>query len=280
MLAFAIKLLNRPADAAFLVGNGRVAGRHLVGHAVVRPVGGHQYAEEFRFAIIRYPIYFQYLILPYFLVRPAQSAHRLVGLLVAGIINEAVTFQGAIKGFAHRQQPLEQVRSGVPAIHQHGSVGNAAQGQLGQHIGYVVELGLAIPVGGEEAVIKQPELVGFGVDVHASDQADASNHAVGVAAVLVADQFDASAVVLVEHRVVEQDVAPGGEYDLRAHLLLALAGREMTGSEKIAYVIVREPVQMVGQVRARVVHLVAHQKLPVKLRGYFHGFSFQVTPFA
>ena len=64
--------------------------------------------------------------------------------------------------------------------------------------GHVVELGLAAHVGGEEAVVDEPELVGVGVDVHAGDQADAGKHAVGVAAVLATDQFDAPTVVLVE----------------------------------------------------------------------------------
>ena len=47
LLAFAVKRLNRPADAAFLFGSGRVAGRGLVGHEIIRPVGGHPYAEAF-----------------------------------------------------------------------------------------------------------------------------------------------------------------------------------------------------------------------------------------
>ena len=40
LLEFAVKLLNLPADAAFLFGSGRVAGLDLVGKEVVRPVGG------------------------------------------------------------------------------------------------------------------------------------------------------------------------------------------------------------------------------------------------
>ena len=36
-------------------------------------------------------------------------------------------------------------------------------------------------------------MVRFGIDVHAGDQADANNHPEGIAAVLVADQFDAPA---------------------------------------------------------------------------------------
>ena len=47
LLAFAVKRLNRPADATFLFGSGRVAGRGLVGHEIIRPVGGHPYAEAF-----------------------------------------------------------------------------------------------------------------------------------------------------------------------------------------------------------------------------------------
>ena len=85
-------------------------------------------------------------------------------------------------------------------------------------------------------------MVRLGIDAHAGDQADAGNHAVGVAAVLPAHQLDASAVVLVEHRVVEQDIAPRAEYDLRPHLLPELAGRETLGFEKVAHVIMREPV--------------------------------------
>jgi len=154
------------------------------------------------------------------------------------------------------------------------------RGQLGQHLSHVVELGLAVGFGGEEAVVNQPKLVGFGVDVHARHQADAGNHAVGVAAVLAAREFDAPAVVLVKHRVVKEHVAPRTQHDLRAHLLPELARREMTGFEKVTHVVVRQAVQVVGQVRARVIHLAAHQKLPVKLRRHFHSFSFQATPFA
>ena len=58
-------------------------------------------------------------------------------------------------------------------VYQDRSVGNAARGQLGLHVGHVVELGLAVGVGGKEAVINEPEQVGFVVDVNAGNQADA-----------------------------------------------------------------------------------------------------------
>ena len=229
LLTFAVKLLNRPADAAFIFGSGRVARLGLVGHEVVHPVGGHQYAEAFQFAVPWHTLYFQDFALLHLFVRPIQVAHRLVGLLVAGIIDEAVAFQRAVKRFAGGQQPLEQGRGGVPAVHEHCAVVNVARGQLGEYASHVLELDLAVHVGGDEAVINQPKLVGVEVDVHEIDHADADNHAVGIAAVLAADLLDATTVVLVEHRIVEQDVVTGAERHLLPHLLPELTWREMTG---------------------------------------------------
>ncbi len=247
LLEFAVKLLNRPADAAFVLGSGRVAGLDLVGQEVVRLVGGHQYAEEFQFAVLGHPFYFQHLAPFHFRRRPGKQRHRLVGPLAARVVDQAVIFQRAIKRLAFLQQPLEQGRGGVPAVHQHGPVRDATRGQLPQHVGHVVELSLAVGVGGEEAVVDEPELVRVGVDVHADDQADAGNHAVGVAAVLAADQFDAPAVLLVEHRVVEQHVAPRAQHDLGTHLLPELAWGEMPVFEKVTHVVVRQALQVVGR---------------------------------
>ena len=94
LFAFAVKLLNRPADAAFVLGSGHIMGFGLVGHEIDNPVGGHQYAVEFQLAVFGRTLYFQGFDPFNLLVRPAQTAHRLVGLLAAGIIDEAVAFQG------------------------------------------------------------------------------------------------------------------------------------------------------------------------------------------
>ena len=64
----------------------------------------------------------------------------------------------------------------------------------------------------------------------------------------MAHQLNALAVVLVEHRVVEQNVALGAENHLRAHLLPELARDKALVFEKVAHVVVREPVQVVVRV--------------------------------
>ena len=47
----------------------------------------------------------------------------------------------------------------------------------------MVELGLVVGFEDEEAVVNEPGLVGFGIDIHGVAQAYAGNYAVGVVAV-------------------------------------------------------------------------------------------------
>ena len=110
LLEFAVKLLNLPADAAFLLSGGRVAGLDLVGDEAVRPVGGHQYAPTFQLAILRRSLHFQYFTYFYFGGRPAQQADGLVRLLATGFIDEAVVFQRTVAYFPFVAQPFEQLR--------------------------------------------------------------------------------------------------------------------------------------------------------------------------
>ena len=102
LLEFAVKLLNLPADAAFFLGSGRVAGLDLVGEEVVRPVSGHPYAPTFHLALLGHTLHFHYFACFYFGRRPRQQADGLVGLvglvgpLAAGLVNEAVAFERAL----------------------------------------------------------------------------------------------------------------------------------------------------------------------------------------
>ena len=72
----------------------------------------------------------------------------------------------------------------------------------------MVKFGFAVSVRGEEAVLNELELASFDIDAHAGGQADAGNYAMGVTRTRLPNQPDALAVVLVDYRVVKQDVAP------------------------------------------------------------------------
>lgn len=90
---------------------------------------------------------------------------------------------------------------------------------LREHVLYMVELALAVPVRIVDAVIDHPVLARLGIDVHAVDQADALDQAVRVAGKLQPHQFDLVREVLVQHRVVENHKAIRRGLDLRTCML-------------------------------------------------------------
>lgn len=114
-----------------------------------------------------------------------------------------------------------------------------------QHVGHVIEFGLAIVVRCEVPVVNQPKLVGSGIDIYTLYQAETGNQAVGVAAILAADEFDTLTVMRAEHGVDKKYVTPGAEYDLRAHLLPELIRRKARGFEKTLHIVMQEASQMV-----------------------------------
>lgn len=90
---------------------------------------------------------------------------------------------------------------------------------LHEHVLHMVERALAVPVGIVNAVIDHPVLARLGIDVHAVDQTDAFAQSVRIAAVWQPHQFDLVREVLVQHRVVEDDVTMRRGLDLPARVL-------------------------------------------------------------
>nr|GFC36529.1 hypothetical protein [Tanacetum cinerariifolium] len=123
----------------------------------------------------------------------------------------------------------------------------------------------AIGLGGEEAVVEQPELLGFGIDIHAVDQANALDDGMGVARILAAYQLNTLAVALVKHRVVKQHVAARAAYKLAPHLLPELTRGKAAGLEKILHIIVLE----LGSDLQQLLSLLSRHQLsaPVAFRG-------------
>ncbi len=65
-----------------------------------------------------------------------------------------------------------------------------------QHVPYTIELAFAIAVRVIDAVVNAPELAKVRIDVHTRHDPDALDHAVGVATLLLAHQFNLGDVCL------------------------------------------------------------------------------------
>ena len=158
-----------------------------------------------------------------------------------GVVYLAVALDGAVEGFPLPHQVLEQIGSGIPGVHEHGLVSDASVAHAGQHVVCMVELCLAVRLGGEDAVVDEPELVCVGIVVDTVDQADALDDAMRVARVLTPDQLYPVAVLLVEEGVVEEQVAFGAQGYLVPYPLPDHARRETARLEEILHVIMRQP---------------------------------------
>lgn len=275
-----MKLLNGPTNTAFFFGGTRIQLIEIIGDDIIRPVGRHQYAEQFEASVGWHLVDFDEFTLLNFLSRPTQVRDRLVRLCATRIIHFPIALNGAVEGFLLRHQPFKEVGDGIPAIHQHGLIANLTGSQLVEHLQNVVNLALAILIGVKDAVVNEPELVGGRIEIHAVDYANALDDTVGVARVLAANQLNFMAVFFIEDGIIKQHVPIGTELDLVTDLLPYLAGRKAAGLEEVLHIVVSKALEMLGQISARVIDLAAEQKLAVELSGDFQCVFIQVNPFA
>lgn len=104
-----------------------------------------------------------------------------------------------------------KVFRGIPGVHQHGMARQPfLMDHIGEHLPRTVQLGVAIAVGIIDAVINQPELIGLRTDVDPGHHANALDHGFGVAAPLPAYTSIRRELLLVQHRIIEEQVACGG----------------------------------------------------------------------
>ena len=103
-----------------------------------------------------------------------------------------------------------QRHGGIPGIHQDRAELEAAPLDRIEHLGDVIEFGLAIALWIEEAVVNDPIAVEFRVVVDRIDNADALNHTVRVTAVLAAHAFNLEGIRLINYRVIEDQVSLRG----------------------------------------------------------------------
>jgi hypothetical protein len=208
---------------------------------------------------------------------PRERADRRVGVgappgRAPVDVGEPVRLERKVVDVRPLLDEAQQGTARVPGIHEHrvrrqglgGRMPGIEHGE--QHVAHVVGLRLAVAVGARrriEPIVDHPEAVALRVHVDAGDHADAADRMVRVAAPLPAHERDVPAVVLVEHRVVEDEKAPRRGHQIGPHLLPEVPGAERVAREIARDGIMAERIRVRRQVRHRVVDLAREQELAV-----------------
>lgn len=139
-----------------------------------------------------------------------------------------------------------------------------------EHIGHMIQLGFTISVRVEEPIIKYPEAVLNRVKVDTIDQADALNDAMLIAAILPTYAVDSRGVGLLQHHIIEEQVAFQAAGKQGFDLLPKQTGRQFLLLEIAVHIVVRQVSKVVGQISTGVVDLARQQVLAVKFASRFH----------
>lgn len=220
LFAFTVQLLNFPAEATRLLCrlSGGLSG--IVGYDPVRAVGGHLDPEQAHLVVFKETLDLDGLAVRQLGRTPDQRVHPLIRPVAAGIIHLAVVFERTVIDLLQGFDEQHQLLGGIPGVHQHGAKRQPlVMAHVRQHVMDVIELGFAVPIGIIEAVIDEPELIGRRIDVDAGHDADTLDHGFGIATPLPADQLNPMGVLLVQDRVVEEEVARRGRHKVPAHVV-------------------------------------------------------------
>ncbi len=127
----------------------------------------------------------------------------------------------------------------------------------------MVELALAVPIRVINAIVNDPELVGVGGNVDTRHHPNPFDNGVGIAAVLPSHQFDLDRTLVIQHGVVERQVAACTPDDLSAHVFPHHPCREFILLQVAFHRIMAETGAVVGEIGHGVVGLAHQQKLTI-----------------
>ena len=180
------------------------------------------------------------------------------------VVHHPVAAQRAVVDLAQRLDEEHQLLGRVPGVHQHSGerqafVCNGAH----QHVPDMIELGLAIGLGGEHTIIDGPVLTGPGIDVQTIDNTDTSDQAVDIAAVLSTHQFDLVRMVLVEDRVIENNAGVSAKLELRLNIFPNHARSQFIASNVSIQRIMAEMIMVIRMIGLREIYLTGQQKLTI-----------------
>jgi hypothetical protein len=165
LLAFAVQLLNSPAEATrpWCRLGGILNG--VVGHDPVRAGGGgHLNPEQAHLLVLGETLDFDDLAVFPFGRMPGQRVYPLIGRSAAGVVHLAVVLEWAVINFPQQLDEQHQLLSGIPAILEHRLKGRLlVMDGIRQLVTDRGKLGVALPVRIVEAVVDEPELIVSGL---------------------------------------------------------------------------------------------------------------------
>jgi hypothetical protein len=120
---------------------------------------------------------------------------------------------------------------------------------MSEHFLNMVDFRLSIPVRVVETVINHPKLIRFGIDIDARDNANAANNTLGIATPLAADKTNFLRVILVQHRVIKENISKRAWNDFALDPLPQVAWLDVIFFEKIPNSVVASYLAVFGKVR-------------------------------
>lgn len=190
----------------------------VIGRDIIRALGRKHDSETFHLVVSRKAFDLEELAACLLTFTPPQAVDPLIGFGRQRVIDLTIIFEPTVVNLLHPFDQQHHIFGRIPGVHQH-----RAKGQLlvfngvGQHLLQLIKLRFAIAIGVINAIINDPKLVGLGVDINAGDDADAFDDVVGIATVLAAHQVNLEGVVLIQDRVIEDDIALGTQHEVWAN---------------------------------------------------------------
>ncbi len=140
-----------------------------------------------------------------FKVGPRQAVHALIASFAARLVYLPIILQWTVVDLVQAFDMQHQLAFGIPAIHQHPSERQLfITERVVQHLAHMVEFSLAILIRVINAIVNQPALIQFWVDIHAGDHPNPFDEGMGITTVLSSDQLDLERAVVIQHRIVNR----------------------------------------------------------------------------
>ena len=264
LLGFTVELLDFPAKAAHILYDLHVVLRHLVCDDVIRALGRQHNPEKFHLISAREAFDLDDFAMFLFGFRPLKTVHTLVRSCATRIIDLAIILERTVVNLVQPVNCEHHFFRGVPAIHQ-----NCPKRQLflvdtvEQHVVHMIQLGFAIAVRIINAVINDPELVDLRIDIHTGYDTYTLDNSMGIATVLMPNQFNIFRKILVNHGIIKNNETIGCGHHLTLDVLPHDMWPDFISSQISVRRIMAELLGMVCKVRQRIIDLADKQILAI-----------------